>query len=95
VSAVATVTGHYRDADVDAQWLGGEAVIAERLARGRAAREKYEATGEIDYVPAVDAESTDVGTPGAAALELVPALGRPRAMGEPIRAVERRSSALL
>jgi dienelactone hydrolase len=64
VRAVATVTGHYRDPDVDAQWLGSEAVIAERRARGRAAREKYEATGEVDYVPAVDAERMEVGMPG-------------------------------
>jgi uncharacterized protein len=64
VGAVATVTGHYRDHAADVQWLGSEATIAERLARGRAALEKYEATGEVDYVPAVDFSRTDVGMPG-------------------------------
>jgi fermentation-respiration switch protein FrsA (DUF1100 family) len=64
VSAVATVTGHYRDPAADATWLGGESAVAERLARGRAALERYEATGEVDYVPAVDSTRADVGMPG-------------------------------
>jgi uncharacterized protein len=65
VQAVATITGHYRDAAADAAWLGGDAVVAERLTRGERARAKYEATGEIDYVPAVDFARADVGMPGA------------------------------
>lgn len=64
VRAVANVTGHYRDAATDAAWLGGEAVVAERLARGRAALEKYRASGEVDYVAAVDALDPGVGMPG-------------------------------
>jgi hypothetical protein len=64
VRAVATVAGHYRDPAADAQWLGSESTVAERLARGRAALEKYEATGEVDDVPAVDVARTDVGMPG-------------------------------
>jgi hypothetical protein len=38
--------------------------VGARLARGRAALEKYEATGEVDYVPAVDFSRGDVGMPG-------------------------------
>ena len=64
VGAVAAVTGHYRDPAADALWLGGESAVAARLARGREALEKYEATGEIDYVPAVDFSRGDVGMPG-------------------------------
>jgi uncharacterized protein len=64
VRALATVTGHYRDPAADVQWLGSEAAIAQRLARGRAALAKYEATGEVDYVPAVDHARSDVGMPG-------------------------------
>jgi uncharacterized protein len=64
VRAVATVAGHYRDPAADAQWLGGETAVAERLARGQAALEQYQATGEVDYVPAVDFSRTDVGMPG-------------------------------
>lgn len=64
VRAVATVTGHYRDPAADALWVGGEAAIAERLARGRAALAKYQTTGEVDYVPAVDFNRSDVGMPG-------------------------------
>jgi uncharacterized protein len=64
VRAVATVASHLRDDAADVGWLGGEEVIAERLARGRTALGRYETTGEVDYVPAVDATRTDVGMPG-------------------------------
>jgi fermentation-respiration switch protein FrsA (DUF1100 family) len=64
VRALATAAAHLRDPAADLVWLGSEATIAERLARGREAREKYEATGEVEYVPAVDFSRTDVGMPG-------------------------------
>jgi fermentation-respiration switch protein FrsA (DUF1100 family) len=64
VQAVATAAAHLRDPAADVAWLGSEAVIAERLARGQAALEKYETTGEVEYVPAVDFSRTDVGMPG-------------------------------
>jgi fermentation-respiration switch protein FrsA (DUF1100 family) len=64
VRVVATVTGHYRDRAADALWLGGDEAVADRRARGLAAREKYEATGEVEYVPAVDLNRSDVGMPG-------------------------------
>jgi hypothetical protein len=46
VRAVATVAAHLRDHAADVAWLGSEEVIAERLARDRAALHKYTATGE-------------------------------------------------
>jgi ketosteroid isomerase-like protein len=64
VGAVATVAAHVRDPDADAQWLGGAEAAARRLARGREALCAYEATGEAEYVPAVDADRADVGMPG-------------------------------
>jgi uncharacterized protein len=64
VRTVATVTGQYRDGAADAAWLGGEQAVAERRARGEAAREKLQATGEVEYVPAVDHSRPDVGMPG-------------------------------
>jgi uncharacterized protein len=64
VQAVATVAAHLRDRPADIGWLGSEAVVAERLARGQEALERYRATGEVEYVPAVDAVRADVGMPG-------------------------------
>lgn len=61
---MAAIAGHYRDHAADVTWLGGEDAVAERLARGRAALEKYEATGDVDVVPAVDHARADVGMPG-------------------------------
>ena len=66
VRAVATAAAHLRDRAADVAWLGSEAAVAERLARGRVALEKYEATGTVDYVPCVDFGRRDVGMPGEA-----------------------------
>jgi uncharacterized protein len=64
VRAIATAAAHLRDPAADAAWLGSEEVVARRLARGKAALAKYQATGDVDYVPAVDFKRTDVGMPG-------------------------------
>jgi dienelactone hydrolase len=40
IRAVTTVTPHFRNAEADALWLGGEATVAARLARGREAKAK-------------------------------------------------------
>lgn len=63
IKAVATVAGHYRDKEGDIAWLTDEGYQA-RLAKGQRAKEKFEKTGEIDYVAAVDEEDMDVGMPG-------------------------------
>src|SRR5439155_23296091 len=62
--AVATVAGQYRDPAADAAWLGSDAAVAARLARGKEALAKYQATGEAEYVPAVDYDRADAGMPG-------------------------------
>ncbi|KAB8194303.1 alpha/beta fold hydrolase [Nonomuraea phyllanthi] len=64
IRVVAAVTPHVRNAEADAQWLGGPDAVAARLARGREALAKYEATGEVQYVPAVDSINLEVGMPG-------------------------------
>jgi fermentation-respiration switch protein FrsA (DUF1100 family) len=64
IRAVATVTPHFRNAEADALWLGGEQAVAARLAHGQQALAKYETTGAVDYVPGVSATSTEVGMPG-------------------------------
>jgi uncharacterized protein len=64
IRAVAAVTPHFRNAEADALWLGGEAAVAARLARGAEAKAKYEANGEVEYVPGVDSVRLDVGMPG-------------------------------
>ncbi len=55
--------GHYRDREDDIAWLTEEG-YADRLAKEQAAKAKYEATGEIDYVAGVDEVDRDVGMPG-------------------------------
>ena len=63
IQAAATVAGHYRDHEGDIEWLTEEGYQA-RLEKGQKAKDKFEQTGEIDYVAAVDEEDMDVGMPG-------------------------------
>lgn len=63
VRALATIAGHYRDHEGDIAWLTEEGFAA-RMANGRAAKQKYEATGEVDYVKGVDQTDMNVGMPG-------------------------------
>ena len=63
VHALATLAGHYRDHEGDVEWLT-EAGYAARKAQGEAAKAKFEATGEVDYVKASDPTDLNVGMPG-------------------------------
>ena len=63
VHALATVAGHYRDHEGDIEWLTAEGYAA-RKAQGEAAKAKFEETGEVDYVKAVDQTDMNVGMPG-------------------------------
>lgn len=58
-----TLAGHYRDREGDIAWLTEDGYNA-RLAQGQAALAKFEETGEIDYVAAVDDVDMNVGMPG-------------------------------
>ncbi len=76
VTAVATVSGHYRDADNDIDLAGGEALaageiervqvverLAARQARGADALARFQSSGEVIYNAIVDPERTDVALP--------------------------------
>jgi dienelactone hydrolase len=63
VHALATVAGHYRDHEGDIEWLT-EAGYATRKAQGDAAKAKFLATGEVDYMKGVDQADLNVGMPG-------------------------------
>jgi fermentation-respiration switch protein FrsA (DUF1100 family) len=51
VKAWGTVAGFFHDAAMQKEWMGGGYEAA--IERGRLAREKYEATGECETIPAV------------------------------------------
>ncbi|MEL6686555.1 MAG: alpha/beta hydrolase [Pseudomonadota bacterium] len=63
VRGLATLTSQYRDVEGDIAWLTEEGYAA-RLKAGQAAKAKYEATGEIDYIKAVDQTDMNVAMPG-------------------------------
>lgn len=63
LQALATIAGHYRDHEGDIEWLGEEGYAA-RKTQGEAAKAKYLATGEVDYIKAVDQTDMNVGMPG-------------------------------
>jgi uncharacterized protein len=64
VRGLATIAGHYRDPEGDIEWLTEDGYAA-RKTQGEAAKAKFEATGEVDYVKAVDQTDMNVGMPGA------------------------------
>lgn len=63
IHALATIAGHYRDAEGDIEWLTEDGLSA-RLAQGQAAKELFETTGEVQYVKGVDQTDMNVGMPG-------------------------------
>ena len=63
VRALATIAGQYRDREGDLDWLTEEGLAA-RMAKGRAAKTKYQETGEVEYVKGVDQTDLNVGMPG-------------------------------
>ena len=63
IRALATVAGHYRDHEGDIAWLTEDGYKA-HLENGERATQKYGDTGEVEYVPAVDKQRSDVGMPG-------------------------------
>lgn len=82
VRALAAVSGCYRDRESDVARAGGDDLrtgritvadaerrVAERLARARAAIERFEAVDEVDYLPVVDPVRDDVALPGRRAWE--------------------------
>ncbi len=55
VKALGLVAGHYLVPEVAALYIGSEAKVAERLVRAKAAREAFDQTGELRYIPIVSA----------------------------------------
>ena len=55
VKALGVVAGHYLMPEVAALYLGSEAKVAERLARAKTAREAFDQSGELRYIPIVSA----------------------------------------
>lgn len=63
-ASLVTIAGHYRDELGDIEWLGSEGRES-RLERGRAAKDRFAQSGEVQYVRGVDETDMDVGMPGA------------------------------
>jgi len=63
VRALATLAGHYRDIEGDIEWLTQDGYVARKV-QGEKAKAKFEETGEVDYIRAIDQTNSDVGMPG-------------------------------
>lgn len=57
VRALALIAPWLHNTDLVRDLYGGEAGVAERIRAGEQAREKYDATGQVDYVPAVSTDN--------------------------------------
>lgn len=67
ISALVTVAGFFHDPQTFRAWLGEN--YDARLALGRAAREKFERTGEVDFITNVDPTNLEVAMPGREAFD--------------------------
>lgn len=63
VKTVATVAGQYIEPETMLGFFQSQENWDARVERGRAAREKFDKTGEADYLPIVDPERKDVALP--------------------------------
>ncbi len=81
IQAVAAVAARFRDPESDLERVAGDSpaarertgdsmrLLEQRLARARAAKRRFEETGEVEYLPITDAARPDVALPGLAAWE--------------------------
>ena len=53
VKALGLVAGHYLVPQVAAMYMGSAEKVAERVARGQRAKARFEATGQVDYIPII------------------------------------------
>jgi len=67
VKALGLVAGHYLVPQVAAMYIGSPEKVAERVARGEKAKARFEATGQVDYIPIIG---------GAEALLPAPVIGQ-------------------
>ena len=58
IRKISIVAGHYLVPEVAVMYLGSQANVDARLARSRAAEDKYKATGQVDYIPVVSPSLT-------------------------------------
>ena len=69
VRSLGIVAGHYLIPEVAAMYLGGPEKAAARIAKGKAAEQKYKTTGHVDYINIV---SPTLATPDPDALLTAP-----------------------
>jgi len=53
VKALSIVAGHYLVAQVAAMYMGSTEKVVERIRRGQKARARFEASGQVDYIPII------------------------------------------
>lgn len=57
VRAIGLVAGHYLTPETATMYLGGKEVVRRRVADAKRARERFQATGHVDYIPIIDADN--------------------------------------
>lgn len=57
VASLGVVAGHYLTSETARMYLGDDAAVAARLTRAAKARARFDATGEVDYIPIVGSDT--------------------------------------
>lgn len=59
IKAISIVAGHYLTPETAEKYLGGKDNVRERIARATRAREKFDRTKQVDYIPIVSEKDPD------------------------------------
>lgn len=57
IRAIGLVAGHYLTPETATMYLGGKEVVRKRIADAKRARARFLATGQVDYIPIIDADN--------------------------------------
>ena len=57
IRAIGLVAGHYLTPETASLYLGGKEMVRKRIAGAHRARAKFQSTGQVDYIPIIDAEN--------------------------------------
>ncbi len=59
IKSVSLVAGHYLTPEVAEMYTGGKLELAQRLVNAQLAKDKFDSTGEVEYIPIVSLDNPD------------------------------------
>lgn len=57
IRAIGLIAGHYLTPETATMYLGGTEVVRKRVADAKRSRQRFQDTGQVDYIPIIDADN--------------------------------------